>query len=310
MKTETQVVVFALIIVLSVSVAAAAVTNSLTANGQVFNPYGTTSTTTLSPTTPDFVAGLSASGLQVHAITGLLDMSVPGYRVYGADGVYVIQNLKDGVWDVEMVFKDNLNVPITVTPEMGLYGADIFRTGTSPITHTSVTMMGASSGCPASSSSVNPGSWVSPVLPSAADGTHDSSGVTMSFQVSTLNISNSSKPKNNEPIVATSVRDEFLALHPNMANASPAANQVQLQQSLCTVTTKIGNVSFSPTTIQPGQTATIESNVNSTDWGFSCAPVANALVNYNVQAGSSTYQALKTSEMIVFSPQESNICGS
>jgi hypothetical protein len=310
MKRETQFVTFALVIVLSVVVVAATSQEVFTATGQNVLPTYITSTTGANPDTPIFIAAFSQSGLQVQSTTGLLDMSVDGYHVYGSNGVYFVQNIATGVVHAEVTMTNNLPYAITVTPNIGFFGSDIGRagvTGVSPELHTS-TFMGTSAGCPARGSLVNPGSWLTPALPSVADGTQDH--VTMNYQVSTLNISNSSKATNSEPIVGPSVRNEFLKLHPNETNTSPAANQVQLQQSLCTVTTKIGNVSFNATTIQPGQTVTVESNVNSTDWGFPCSPVSNALINYNVHAGSTTYQALKTSEVIVFSPQESNICGS
>ena len=72
----------------------------------------------------------------------------------------------------------------------------------------------------------------------------------------------------------------------------------------------IGTVNGTKITLSPGESATISSTVNSTDWGFACSPVNHALINYNVQAGGSTYQALKASELIVFGSEESNICGS
>lgn len=73
---------------------------------------------------------------------------------------------------------------------------------------------------------------------------------------------------------------------------------------------KIGTVNGTKITLSPGESATISSTVNSTDWGFACAPVNHALINSNVQKGGSTYQAYKASELIVFGQAESNICGS
>jgi hypothetical protein len=295
-----------IVIVVSVSVAAAAVTSkdALTANGQVLNPYGVSSSTGADPTKLVWGVVLTPTGVQVHSVTGTTaPMCVGSYCVFGSDGVYFVHDLVNGVWNVQFSVTNHLSVAATVTPRAQLYATELFRNGiTAPLNYA------GAQGCPARPS-VNPESWLTPALSSAANGTHDSTAVTMSFQVSTLNI-NSSKATNNEPLVATSVVDTFLKLHPAAATVSPAANQVQLQQSLCTVTTQIGTVYGKTTTLQPGQTATIESTVNSTNWGFACSPVANALINYNVQAGSSTYQALKTGELIVFSPEESNICGS
>jgi hypothetical protein len=304
MKIETRLVVFVVIIVLSVSVAAAAVASSLTANGQAsLNPYGTSATTGAGADVPVWTATFSQSGAQVQFLTGTTPpMQVGNYVVFGADGVWFVHDLVNGVWSAQFTLTNNNPFAITVTPSLEFFtSGDIFRVP--------YTFAAASQGCPASGPSVNPESWLVPALSSA--GTHDSTPVTMSFQVSTLNINSSqaTNSTNSEPLVATSVVDTFLKLHP-AANVSAAANQVQLQKSLCSVATQIGTVYGQTTTIQPGQTATVESTVNSTDWGFACSPVANALVNYNVQAGGSTYQALKTSEMIVFSPEESNICGS
>ena len=314
MKIETRLVVFAIIIVLSVSVAAAAVTSNdaLTANGQTLNQYptpaptsapsGTSATTGASDDVPVWVATFSQSGPQVQLLTGTTPpMQVGNYVVFGADGVWFVHDLVNGVWSAQFTLTNTNDYAITVTPYLEFFTSDTFRVP--------YTFAAASQGCPASGPSINPESWLTPALSSA--GTHDSTPVTMSFQVSTLNINSSqaTNSTNSEPLVATSVVDTFLKLHP-AANVSAAANQVQLQKSLCSVATQIGTVYGKTTTIQPGQTATVESTVNSTDWGFACSPVANALVNYNVQAGGSTYQALKTSEMIVFSPEESNICGS
>jgi hypothetical protein len=304
MNIETRLVVFAVIIVLSVSVAVAAVTgnDALTANGQTLNPYGTSATTGAGADVPLYVVAFSSNGAQAHSLTGTTaPMQVGNYVVFGADGVWFVHDLVNGVWSVQFTLTNNNPFAITVTPSLEFFTSDVFRVP--------YTFAAASQGCPASGPSVNPESWLIPTLSSA--GTHDSTPVTMSFQVSTLNINSSqaTNATNNEPLVATSVVDTFLKLHP-AANVSAAANQVQLQKSLCSVATQIGTVYGKTTTIQPGQTATVESTVNSTDWGFACSPVANALVNYNVQAGGSTYQALKTSEMIVFSPEESNICGS
>jgi hypothetical protein len=291
-----------IVIVVSVSVAAAAVTSkdTLPANGQTLFPYGGSSSNAADDNTPIWGVVFSPTGVQFHSVTGTTPlMCVGNYCVFGADGVYFVHDLVNNVWSIQVNVTNNLPVAATITPSFKFFTSDLFRVP--------YTLAPASQGCPARGSSVNPGSWLTPALSSA--GTHDSTPVTMSFQVSTLNI-NSSKATNNEPLVATSVVDTFLKLHPAAAKVSPAANQVQLQQSLCSVATQIGTVYGKTTTLQPGQTATIASTVNSTDWGFACSPVANALVNYNVQAGSSTYQALKTSQLIVFSPEESNICGS
>ena len=71
----------------------------------------------------------------------------------------------------------------------------------------------------------------------------------------------------------------------------------------------IGTVNGTKITLSPGESATISSTVNSTDWGFACAPVNHALINYNVQAGGNTYKAYGASELIVFGQEEANICG-
>lgn len=135
----------------------------------------------------------------------------------------------------------------------------------------------------------------------------------MSFQVSTLNLpssSTSSNATNNAPIIGKSVRNKYLSLHPEANKTRPAANPTQLRKSVCPVDTTIGTVKGTTITLQPGQSATISSTVNSKDWGFACSPVNHALINYNVQAGGSTYKAYKADELIVFGKEESNICGS
>jgi hypothetical protein len=201
---------------------------------------------------------------------------------------------------------------MTVQPYVQLYGCDASRTGMEP----TFLFAGASQGCPARDPSVNVGSSLTfdPltfVQPSLADGTHDSTLLTMNFQVSTLNLpSSSSNATNNAPIVGKSVRDDFLKLHPEANLTRPAADPTQLRKSVCSVDASIGTVNGTKITLSPGESATISSTVNSTDWGFACSPVNHALINYNVQAGGSTYQALKASELIVFGSEESNICGS
>lgn len=85
---------------------------------------------------------------------------------------------------------------------------------------------------------------------------------------------------------------------------------MQLRKSVCSVDTTIGTVYGTKITLQPGQSTTISSTVNSKNWGFACSAVNHALINYNVQAGGSTYKAYKADELIVFGQQESNICGS
>lgn len=56
---------------------------------------------------------------------------------------------------------------------------------------------------------------------------------------------------------------------------------MQLSKSVCSVDTSIGTVNGTKITLQPGQSATISSTVNSTDWGFACSAVNHALINYN-----------------------------
>jgi uncharacterized cupredoxin-like copper-binding protein len=281
-----------------------------TATGQgVLNPYGVSSSRLVDPTKPIYTAEFSSAGLAVNQFSYLQKMHSGNYDIYVADGSALVHNLVNNVWHYEWTVKNSLTVPITVEPHAQLEVRDAFRMGEAQFA-------GAPQGCPARGPSVNTGTWLTwltPALPSVADGTHDGTLVTMSFQVSTLNIagtSTSSTATNNEPIVSTSVRNDFLKLHPEAAKISPAANQIELRKSLCSVDTQIGTVYGKKTTLQPGQSATITSTTNSKDWGFACSPVDHALINYNVQAGSSTYQALKTSELIVFSPEESNICGS
>jgi hypothetical protein len=224
--------------------------------------------------------------------------------------------------------KNNLTVPMTVQPYVQLYGCDVSRTGSS----NPFIFAGAAQGCPARGPSVDDGSsltlapltlapeTLAPLTlsllpfaqPTATDGTHDSTHVTMNFQVSTLNLpsnSTSSNATNNAPIIGKSVRNDFLKLHPEANLTRPAADPTQLRKSVCSVDASIGTVNGTKITLQPGQSATISSTVNSTDWGFACSPVNHALINYNVQAGGSSYQALKTSELIVFGQEESNICG-
>jgi hypothetical protein len=220
---------------------------------------------------------------------------------------------------------------MTIQPYIQLYGCDVSRTGLS----SPFVFAGAAQGCPAGGPSVDAGSSLAlssltlapqtlapltlsllPVTPpTVADGTLNSTPITLNFQVSTLNLpntttaANATNATNQAPIVGKSVRDEFLKLHPEANLTRPAADPVQLRKSVCSVDSSIGTVNGTKITLQPGQSATISSTVNSTDWGFACAPVNHALINYNVQAGGSSYQALKTSELIVFGQAEANICG-
>ncbi|MGA3199590.1 MAG: hypothetical protein ABSD89_09320 [Halobacteriota archaeon] len=316
---KTRFVCFVLVIVLSVSVAVAAIANNdvRTATGQTaLSPYAPTATSsgTADPNTPIDTAVISSGGTPHHDITGLQTFEANGIITYEADGFRVVDDTHTGVWHFEWDVTNNLKVPMTIQPYVQLFGCDMMRTGTEP----TYVFAGASQGCPASAPSVNVGSSLTSdpltsAQPSAVDGTHDSTFVTMNFQVSTLNLpstSTSSTATNNAPIIGKSVRNDFLKLHPAANLTSPAANPVQLRKSVCSVDSMIGTVNGTKTTLQPGQSATISSTVNSKDWGFACAPVNHALINYNVQAGGSSYQALKASELIVFGTAESNICGS
>jgi len=250
-----------------------------------------------------------------------------GTITYETDGFRVVDNTTSGVWHFEWDVKNNLTVPMTVQPFAKLYGCDVSRTGSS----TPFIFTGASGGCPARGPAVDPSSLINSPLtlapqtvspltlsllpftePSAAVGMQDSTHITLEFQVSTLNISTnatSANVTNNASVVGKSVRDQFLKLHPDANKTRPAANPVQLRKEVCSIDASIGTVNGTKIVLQPGQSATITSTVNSKDWGFTCAPVNHALINYNVQAGSSTYQALKSSELIVFGQEESNICG-
>ncbi len=306
MKKKTRLA-FALVIVLSVAVVAAMNKDALTATGQL-NLYGTSSSNLGDPNTRFDTAVFSSGGLVLHDISGQQTMALGNYVIYTADGFTVVHDLVNNVWHFEWTVKNNLNVPITVQPSAKLYGCDRSRFGS----NAPYDLAGASQGCPARGPSNNAGSSLTFAKPSAVDGTHDSTLVTMSFQVSTLNIasgSRSSTATNNEPIIATSAINQFLKLHPEAAKIRPAANPVLLRKAVCSVDAHIGTVFGKTTTLQPGQSATITSTVNSKDWGFACSPVNHALINYNVQAGGSTYQALKASELIVFGQEDANICG-
>jgi hypothetical protein len=317
MKRETRLVVFVLVIVLSVSVAAAAVANkdALTATGQTaLSPYAPTATSsgTADPNTPIDTATISSGGTPHHDITGLQTFEANGITTYEADGVRLVHDTNTGVWHFEWDVTNNLKVPMTIQPYVQLEGCDVSRTGTVPPSPLVAVFAGASQGCPARGPSVNTGSLLTSAQPSAADGTHDST-LKLSFQVSTLNLpgsSTSSTATNTAPTIGKSVRNEFLKLHPAAAKTSPATDPTQLRKSVCSVDTTIGTVKGKTITLQPGQSATISSTVNSKDWGFACSAVNHALINYNVQAGGSTYKAYKADELIVFGQAESNICGS
>jgi hypothetical protein len=140
---------------------------------------------------------------------------------------------------------------------------------------------------------------------------HESTAVRLSFQSSTLNIptnSTSSNATSNVTVVGNSVKNKFLALHPE-ANTTKAANATALRKSVCDVTTNIGTVNGTTIVLQPGESTTVASTVTSKDWGFACSPVNSGPINCNVQAGRSSYSGLKTSKLIVFGQEESNICG-
>jgi uncharacterized cupredoxin-like copper-binding protein len=188
-------------------------------------------------------------------------------------------------------------------------GCDIRRTGTEP-NNLPLVFAGAPGGCPARGPSLN--LTLTSAKPSVLDGTHDSTLVRMSFQASTLNVPGSSTSSNatNNTTVGKSVRNKYLNQHPEANKTRPAANPTELRKAVCTVDTTIGTVKGKTIVLQPGESGTISSTVNSTDFGFACSPVNHALVNYNVQAGTSNYKAYKADQMIVFGKEESNLCGS
>jgi uncharacterized cupredoxin-like copper-binding protein len=307
MKRKTRLVVLAFIIALSILVAAVAMTNKdiLTATGQnTFSTYGTSSPSNADPNAAIDTVVISAGGTEHHDITGLQYFEAGGIVTYEADGFRLVHDTNTGVWHMEWDVKNNLDVPITIEPHTELRGCDISRTG--PYVYA-----GASEGCSGHGSSLTLSNEFIPyATPSVVDGTHDSTSTRLSFQTSTLNIqpgSTLSNAANNT--VGKSVRNKYLALHPEAAKTRPAANPVQLRKSICDVNTLIGTVNGKAVVLQPGESATIVSTVNSSDWGFSCSPVNHALINYNVQAGNTSYSTYKANQLIVFGNEESNICG-
>ena len=248
---------------------------------------------------------ISSSGTASYGISGFRAADFNGIFVYETEGFRLVHDTNKGVWWFEWDVKNDLTVPITIQPTVQLYGCDLSRAHTGTAFYA-----GASQGCPARGASVNTGSSLTSVQPSAADGTHDSTLVSLSFQVSTQTLPRASTATNNMPKIGGSVYDKFLKSNPEAAKIRPAANPVQLRKLVCSVNGLIGTVMGTTTTLQPGESATISSTVNSNDWGFACSAVNHALINYNVQAGGSTYQAYKTSNLIVFGSEESNICGS
>ena len=251
---------------------------------------------------------ISAGGTEHHDVTALQVFEANGVTTYEADGFRLVHDTNTGVWSMEWDVKNSLDVPMTIQPYIQLMGCDLGRTGTEP--NGALVFAGASGGCPARGPSLN--LTVTSAKPSAVDGTHDSTLVWMSFQTSTLNMpsgSTSSSTNNNTTTVGKSVRNKYLGLHPEANKTRPASNPTELRKAVCAVDTTIGTVNGKTIVLQPGESTTIASTVNSTDFGFSCSPVNHALINYNVQAGNSTYKAYKSDELIVFGKEESNICG-
>ena len=253
---------------------------------------------------------IAPGGTDHHDITGLQTFEANGVTTYEADGFRLIHDTNAGVWSMEWDVKNGLDVPMTIQPYIQLMGCDLSRTGTEP--NGALVFAGASGGCPARGPSLN--LTVTSAKPSAVDGTHDSTLVWMNFQTSTLNItlnsSSTSSSAANNTTVGKSVRNKYLSLHPEANKTRPAANPMELKKAVCAVDTTIGTVNGKTIVLQPGESTTISSTVNSTDFGFACSPVNHALINYNVQAGNSTYKAYKSDQLIVFGKEESNLCGS
>ena len=313
MKTRKRSAALAIIIVLSVSVAAAAVTNKdiLTATGQdILDPYAALAPsptgTSLSPSSsssgvvdpPTLVdtAVLSPGGTAHYAVTGLQVFEANGWKTYESQGFRLALNTGTGVWHLEWDVKNNLGVPATVTPSAQFYGCEARRAGSELPSARVALYAGASQSCPARGLSVNTGSSLTSAQPSAVDRTHDSTVVRMSFAAST--------------IIGQSVKNTFLKLHPEATNVRPAANPAQLRASVCSVDTLLYIINGNPTTLQPGQSATISSTVDSRGLGVAASPANHALINYNVKAGGSTYKAYKADSLIVFNPEESTVLGS
>ena len=127
MKRETRFIVFVLVIVLSVSVATAALANkdALTATGQtVLDSYAPTGTSsgTVDPNTPVDTAVISSGGTAHHDITGLQTFEANGIITYESDGVRLVHDTTIGVWHFEWDVKNNLNVPMTIQPYVELPG--------------------------------------------------------------------------------------------------------------------------------------------------------------------------------------------
>ena len=316
MEWKTRSVVLAVVIVLSVSVAAVAVTNKdvLTATGQgagVVNAYGPSSPSSgsVDPTVPVDTVDISSGGTPHHDVTGLQVFEANGIITYEADGFRLVDDTNTGVWHMEWDVTNNLNVPMTIQPYIQLKGCDIRRTGTEP-DNMPYLYAGSPGGCPARGSSLDLS--LTSAKPSTADGTHDATLVWMSYQTSTLNLPAGSSSSNaaNNTTVGKSVRNKYISLHPEANNTRPAADPVQLRASVCDVNTTIGTVNGTTIVLQPGESTTISSTVNSTDWGFACSSVNSALINYNVQAGGSSYKAYGADQLIVFGQEESKLCGS
>ena len=315
----------ALVIIISASITAAALTNKAVTgqNAQnVLDQYNiqppvspsslapaSASSGSVDPSVSVDTAVISAGGTEHHDVTALQVFEANGIVTYEADGFRLIHDTNTGVWSMEWDVKNNLDVPMTIQPYIQLMGCDIRRTGTVP-NDLPYLFAGVPEGCPARSPSLN--LTLIPANPSAADGTRDTTLVRMSFQTSTLSLPDSSASSNtaNNTTVGKSVRNKYLSLHPEANNTRPASNPTELRKSVCSVDSTIGIINGTTIVLQPGESATISSTVNSTDFGFACSPVNHALINYNVQAGNNTYKAYKTDELIVFGKEESNICGS
>jgi len=233
-------------------------------------------------------------------------MEADGFVTYEFENFRLVHDLDTGISWFEWDITNNLNVPITIQPNIALYGCDVSRTGTEP-NHLPLLYAGETGGCSACGQARNVS--LTSAMPSVADGTHDSTLARMTFQGSTLNIqSNVTSNAANKTIIGNSVKNKYLRIHPE-ANKTKA-NATILRQHICTVdSTPIGIVNGTATTLQPGESVTVRSTVDSSDWGFSCSPVNRGLINYNVNAGSSSYKGLTVDQTIVFGDEESNICG-
>jgi hypothetical protein len=216
----------------------------------------------------------------------------------------MVRDLNTGTVHFEWDIKNNLNVPMEISPYIQLYGCDLNRTGaTAPF------VFAAEQNCTTCGSSART---------LLLDGTrHNAAGIRLDFIGSTLNIPLTSSAETNASstsVVGKSVRNKYLQAHgrTNLTTSNiSTTNTTALNASVCKQSSSLGTVKGKTLLLQPGESITLNSTMSSSDWtGGECSPVNHGLININVSAGGDSFKVYKSDQMIVFGKEESDVCSS